>query len=132
MDAVRRRDRQLAGHHPAAPGAGAAPEAGATEGPAVTDRAAFAALDPNAALAAPPAPPTPLSLAGPLGRVVEGLGVTNRPHPATLVATVRGRRRSRVRFFLFWCLLRLAARVHPFNFELRREPEPYREPTDAV
>lgn len=86
----------------------------------------MAALDPDAAVRVPvdiasrPAGPT---------RHIDGVAAsssTSKPHALTFaVTTSKPARHSRWRFFLFWCLLKLACRVYPFNFEIYREPEPW-------
>jgi hypothetical protein len=91
----------------------------------VSDELGLAALDPDRAASAPAYTP-----AGPSWRDEPSVHLpAARPHALTLSASVRPPpRHSRWRFFVFWCLLKLAARVYPFNFEIYREPEPGDEP----
>lgn len=90
----------------------------------MSDDLGMAALDPNRAVSAP-------ARATRIGTTWTGAvfvpdiaaATTPKPHAMTLVATVKPPAKvSRWRFSLFWCLLRLAARVYPFNFEIYREP----------
>ena len=85
----------------------------------MSDPLGYAALDPNAAAGAPmPALPTPewtLSAAPP---------PPPKRHELTLAAYVdKPRRLQRWRFFIFWLLLKLAARVYRFDFEIYRNEE---------
>lgn len=80
-------------------------------------RLLMAALDPNAAISASMALPAPTPV------VFAPVEETAAYHELTLSVEVEPPKPiSRWRFFLFWLLIRLAARVYPFNFEIHRTP----------
>jgi len=82
---------------------------------------ALAAIDPNQALAVPddvelePSAPD------------EDFARPRRPkRPLTLAVTVDPPPKlKRWRFFVFWCLVKLAAWVYPFEFEIYRTEKPW-------
>lgn len=84
---------------------------------------ARAALDPGAAIDA-----TDLADEEPQLEVVAGVPAPQRVHAITMAVEVPPPAPlSRWRFFLFYCLVRLAARVYPFQFELYRTRHPWEE-----
>lgn len=78
-------------------------------------RRALAALDPEAAMAddEPAAPPPPVATQ-----------LVRRPGLTLSVEVDPPPPHSRWRFFVFWLLVKLAARVYPFRFEIYRTPDP--------
>lgn len=85
---------------------------------------ARAALDPQAALNA-----APMALADSVrAEVVAGVPAPERLRGLTLEVTVEPPAPySRWRFFIFWVLLKLAARVYRFEFRVHRTREPWEE-----
>lgn len=82
------------------------------------DILARAAVDPNAAVAAPEPDHEP--------EVVAGVPAPARERALTLAVEVDPPpTHSRWRFLVFWCLVKLAARVYPFRFEIYRTRYPW-------
>ena len=83
---------------------------------------ARAAIDPSAAINAARVARAP----GPKLEVVAGVPAPQRLRALTLAVEVDPPpEHSRWRFFVFWLLVRLAARVYPFHFEIYRTREPF-------
>lgn len=96
--------------------------------PAYDDRAALAmaAIAPLQAIEAAPRvdPADELQLEAPAG--VHAPERARRQHGLTLAVEVDPPAPyRRWRYFIFWCLVRLAARVYPFKFEIYRTREPW-------
>jgi hypothetical protein len=86
----------------------------------VADPLSLAALNPDAAARAEVPTLIPDSWSDEFGRP----GSPAKKRDASLVVYVDPPSpRSRWRFFLFWCLIKLAARVYKFNFEVYRNSE---------
>ena len=83
-------------------------------------RLAMAALDPNQAIAAAERVPSwsPQVIAPP---PVEVVRAEPGQEPVLSVEVVPRGRISRLRFLVFWLLLRLACWVYPFRFEIRAD-----------
>lgn len=89
----------------------------------MTDDLARAALDPNAAVAAPAPVFEP-----PRYYVTAPVTVTNQTSSKglDLVLSVEiPKRPGRARFFVFWVLIKLASRVMKFSFEIYRPRAPW-------
>ena len=85
----------------------------------MTDRRlALAALDPNAAIAA-----SREALVAPAPRVVVSHSEAPYEDLVLSVEVVQPRPTAWWRFAVFWILMRLAARVYRFKFEVRRTSE---------
>lgn len=85
----------------------------------------MAALDPDAAVRVPMSS-VALRPAGAARHHAATPDAPPKKHALTLaVTTPKPLHHSRWRFFVFWCLMKLACRVYPFNFEIYREAEPW-------
>jgi hypothetical protein len=84
---------------------------------------ALAAIDPNAAMRAISAP----AIDSPLDAEMTTPFIRRGPdHGLTFAVEVETPAPyKRWRFFLFYCLVKLAAWVYPFKFEIYRTPKPW-------